>query len=303
MIEQVKGKRGQVKWTFLVYMAGDNNLDGAALRDIAEMAKAGSTKDVNILVQIDRIEDQKTRRFRITQGGGFKKDCIQTFSETSTGDPQILYEFVKWAADNYPADRYALILWNHGSGWWEDARGRAAGPTGTGQPRRGGSRKPRWWPRPREKRSKPTARRGCRKKRPPHHIPGVVGLTFGGEGNMVHPIPGSGLAQTYLITDEKDGLMVIDVGSVGAARAVEDFCVHTIKRSLMAIRIIAATHFHIDHIGGIGALLEKCSLKTTILFHPLVKAYLKANRPLSPMRNWTTGLFPTLIAGGFGVRK
>ena len=28
----------QAKWTFMVYMAGDNNLDGAALRDIAEMA-------------------------------------------------------------------------------------------------------------------------------------------------------------------------------------------------------------------------------------------------------------------------
>ena len=119
---------------------------------------------------------------------------------------------------------------------------------------------------------------------------------------MVHPIPDCGLAQAYLITDEKDGLMVVDVGSVGAAQAVEDFYVHTIKRSLMAIRIIAATHFHIDHIGGIEALLAKCSPKTTVLFHPLVKAYLKAGRPLSPMRNWLTGLFPTLIAGGFGVR-
>jgi len=116
------------KWTFMVYMAGDNNLDGAALRDIAEMARAGSTKDVNILVQLDRIEDNLTRRFRITQGGGFKKDCIESFGDTNTGDPKILYDFVKWAADNYPADRYALILWNHGSGWWEDAKGRAAGP-------------------------------------------------------------------------------------------------------------------------------------------------------------------------------
>ncbi len=126
---------GQAKWTFMVYMAGDNNLDGAALRDIAEMAKAGSTKDVHILVQLDRIEDQKTRRFRITQGGGFKKDCIESFGDTNTGDPQILYSFVKWAVDNYPADRYALILWNHGSGWWEDAKSRAAGPAGR-QPRR-----------------------------------------------------------------------------------------------------------------------------------------------------------------------
>ena len=118
----------QAKWTFLVYMAGDNNLDGAALRDIAEMARAGSTKDVNILVQLDRIEDNLTRRFRITQGGGFKTDCLESFGDTNTGDPQILYNFVKWAADNYPADRYALILWNHGSGWWEDAKSRLPVP-------------------------------------------------------------------------------------------------------------------------------------------------------------------------------
>ena len=121
---------------------------------------------------------------------------------------------------------------------------------------------------------------------------------------MVHPIPGSGIAQTYLITDENDGLMVVDCGSIGTARAVEDFCTHTLKRSLQAIRIIAATHFHIDHIGGIAALLAMCSPKTTVLFHPLVKAHLKAGRPLSPMRHWVTGLVPTLIAGGFfGVRK
>lgn len=127
---KAQGNSSQAKWTFMVYMAGDNNLDSAALRDIAEMAKAGSTKDVHILVQLDRLEDRKTRRFRITPGGGFKKDCIDTFSETNTGDPQILYSFCKWAVDNYPADRCAFILWNHGSGWWEDAKSRAAGHAG-----------------------------------------------------------------------------------------------------------------------------------------------------------------------------
>ena len=119
---------------------------------------------------------------------------------------------------------------------------------------------------------------------------------------MVHNVPDCGLSNTYLI-EEGAGLMVVDVGSIGAAQAVEDYCTHILKRSLRAIRFIAATHFHIDHIGGIGALLAKCSPKTTVLFHPLVKAYLKANRPLSPMRNWFTGLLPTLIGGRFGVRK
>jgi len=128
-MEKAANASNKAKWTVMVYMAGDNNLDGAALRDIAEMAKVGSTKDVNVLVQLDRIEDKLTRRFRITKGGGFKKDCIESFGDTNTGDPQILYDFVRWAADNYPADRHCLILWNHGSGWWEEEeKSRAAGP-------------------------------------------------------------------------------------------------------------------------------------------------------------------------------
>jgi hypothetical protein len=126
----------KAKWTVMAYMAGDNNLDGAALRDIDEMAKVGSTKDVNVLVQLDRIEDKLTRRFRITRGGGFEKDCIEKFGDTNTGDPQVLYDFVRWAVEKYPAERYFLILWNHGSGWWEDARSRAAAPQPvTGTPR------------------------------------------------------------------------------------------------------------------------------------------------------------------------
>ncbi len=127
----VQQSTGQAQWTFLVYMAGDNNLDGAALRDIAEMAKAGSTNDVHILVQLDRLNDRKTRRFRITRGGGFKKDCIETFSESNTGDPKVLFSFCQWAMEKYPADRYALILWNHGGGWWEEERGRVAGSAGS----------------------------------------------------------------------------------------------------------------------------------------------------------------------------
>ena len=57
---------GKAKWTVMVYMAGDNNLDGAALRDIEEMTRVGSTKDVNVLVQLDRLEDKKTRRSPIS---------------------------------------------------------------------------------------------------------------------------------------------------------------------------------------------------------------------------------------------
>ena len=40
-------------WTFMVFINGDNNLEGAGIEDINEMEMAGSSEDVNILVQFD----------------------------------------------------------------------------------------------------------------------------------------------------------------------------------------------------------------------------------------------------------
>lgn len=130
MADKAKIQRSdKAKWTVMVYMAGDNNLDGAALRDIEEMARVGSTKDVNCLVHLDRLGGhRKTRRFLITQGGGYKRDCLESFGETNTGDPKVLEDFLTWSAERYPAERYFLILWNHGSGWWAEAGSRAAAP-------------------------------------------------------------------------------------------------------------------------------------------------------------------------------
>ena len=44
----------------------------------------------------------------------------------NTGDPVTLRDFITWACRTYPAERYALILWNHGTGWKDDDIYRAA---------------------------------------------------------------------------------------------------------------------------------------------------------------------------------
>jgi len=119
---------------------------------------------------------------------------------------------------------------------------------------------------------------------------------------MVYVIPKSGFANTYLI-DEDDGLIAVDVGSIGTAQEIETYCAGVLKRPLQDIRFIIATHFHIDHIGGIGTLLRKCSPETRVLFHPFVKDYLTGKREMSPMRNWLNGLLPTMVASGSGVGK
>ena len=117
---------------------------------------------------------------------------------------------------------------------------------------------------------------------------------------MVHIIPKSGFARTYLI-EEDEGLMAVDVGTIGAAQEIEVYCTQVLKKSLQDIRIITATHFHIDHIGGIGTLLRKCFPETRVLFHPFIKEYLTGKREMTPMKNWMDGLIPTMIASCVGV--
>jgi len=90
--------------------------------------------------------------------------------------------------------------------------------------------------------------------------------------------------------------MAVDVGSIGAAREIEVYCADVLRSSSRAIRCIAATHFHTDHIGGIGSLLRTCPSDTRVMFHPLVRGYLAGTRELPPMKNWISGLLPTVVA-------
>jgi hypothetical protein len=105
----------QAKWTILVYLAGDNNLSAAGENDLAEMRAVGSSDDVNIVAQFDCAGDLGTNRYLIRRAGA--DEPSEDLGEVDSGDPQTLIDFVGWTGTHYPAERYALVLWNHGSGW------------------------------------------------------------------------------------------------------------------------------------------------------------------------------------------
>ncbi len=106
------------KWTFMVYLAGDNNLDANGVDDLGEMKKVGSGADLSIVAQFDRRGRGKpTRRFYLRRGTNLGADTVMSLPETNTGSPESLVGFVRWAATKYPAEHYALVLWNHGAGW------------------------------------------------------------------------------------------------------------------------------------------------------------------------------------------
>ena len=104
------------KWTWLVYMAGDNNLEREGGVDLREMQRVGSSANVNIIVQFD-TERQRTMRYRVDKG---RLTTLQSHRGVDCGDPKVLTDFIKWGAATFPADRYAVVIWNHGGGWEDD---------------------------------------------------------------------------------------------------------------------------------------------------------------------------------------
>jgi len=115
------------KWTVMVYISGDNNLEGYVVPDIeTELATTGSSADVQVLALADRGPGydtsygdwQTTKLFHVMQGmTADGANAVADWGERNMGDPQTLIDFVKWTKSNYPADHYALIFWGHGWNW------------------------------------------------------------------------------------------------------------------------------------------------------------------------------------------
>jgi hypothetical protein len=112
--------RQKAKWTFMVYLAGDNNLETYGTKDLNEMKAVGSTAEVAIVAQFDCMSDRTTRRYYLSTDQDLGTDCVAELPEVNTGDPEALIDFITWAYQAYPAERYGLVLWNHGSGWKDE---------------------------------------------------------------------------------------------------------------------------------------------------------------------------------------
>jgi len=120
----------EAAWTVLVYMDGDNDLERWVTHDIdRELAAAGSTADVQVVVLADRSPRYSTAdgdwkgtlAFHVTKGmRATPENAVADWGERDMGSPQTLSDFVTWAKASYPARHTALFLWDHGWGWWPD---------------------------------------------------------------------------------------------------------------------------------------------------------------------------------------
>jgi len=107
-------------WTFLVYVQADNNLEPFAEYNIADMRTALINSSVNVLVQWDQPDNNRTWRYRIVRGGIIEDASLST--EMGINPAQELIDMTKWAKAKYDADRWCIVLWNHGYGVLDPAR-------------------------------------------------------------------------------------------------------------------------------------------------------------------------------------
>jgi hypothetical protein len=104
------------KWTVMVYVAGYNSLTEFAGKDLAEMRKVGSGDELKVTAFVKRLEQQASHRIVIGKDGK-NEERENLGRDVDSGSPQTLVDFIRWSKAKAPADRYALIIWNHGSGW------------------------------------------------------------------------------------------------------------------------------------------------------------------------------------------
>lgn len=116
------------RWTFAVFMNGDNNLEDWVVHDLNELEWTGSGDGVHVVVQADRIDGYDTsdgdwtgtRRYYIEpdqDGERVASPVLADLGEQDMGDPAVLSDFLLWADETYPAERFALVMWDHGSSW------------------------------------------------------------------------------------------------------------------------------------------------------------------------------------------
>lgn len=111
------------EWTVMVYMDGDNDLEASALADLAEMTAAGSDEDVNIVVLLDTLSGPADLLY-VAEGS---TQTIAEWGEVAMDDGANLVMFMTTVEALYPAQRTALVMYDHGGGLfglcWDDTTG------------------------------------------------------------------------------------------------------------------------------------------------------------------------------------
>ena len=122
-------------WLVMLYQdADDQILEKDIYIDLNEAERVGSSENVHIVAQMDRFRGgfsddgdwTSARRYYVTRDNDLTRigsQLVADLGEVDMGSGDSLVDFVSWSVANFPADRYILIMSDHGLGWpggWSD---------------------------------------------------------------------------------------------------------------------------------------------------------------------------------------
>lgn len=154
----VEVEKVQKEWTLMIYLDGDNDLETYSLADFNEMEEGLSrlgpdSENLNVIVLLDRNEGYNqrpteeggknwtdTRIYRVLpdenpimfgserlDDGGKGIGHVGNLREKNMGDPETMNWFLNFSKKNFPAEKYGLVMWNHGGGTRSPEWGKPSG--------------------------------------------------------------------------------------------------------------------------------------------------------------------------------
>ena len=109
------------EWTALIYVQANNNLSPYALKNFNDLISVGSNDTMTSLVQWYQPGQAGTWRYKVEKGKMVLEECNATPSDGSAAHD--LVDAMRWAVTKHPAQKYSLVLWDHGIGIIDPAWG------------------------------------------------------------------------------------------------------------------------------------------------------------------------------------
>ena len=112
-------------FTLMIYMCGTDleSKSGMATADLKEMMAGNIPEGGNVTVfiqtggtktwKVNGIENRESQRWTMSKNGMEK---LQDLGRVNMGSQETFADFLAYGFKNFPADRYGLIMWDHGTG-------------------------------------------------------------------------------------------------------------------------------------------------------------------------------------------
>src|SRR5262245_22999935 len=136
--QESRGEDSKRPWTLLIYGAVDNDANEPLVQFLDQARRAfDNDPGIELLLFIDRSEKHRkkarsylgedftgTRLYRLTKdtaerlsgGSQLPEITLDKDVELNSADAKYVQQFIAWGKANYPAQRYALMIYSHANG-------------------------------------------------------------------------------------------------------------------------------------------------------------------------------------------